>query len=221
VIEGRGNVRLEPRVALSILAAMMLGGCRQPPPSEALKRLENRDLYTCCNIHFEGDEITDANYFVGARLPPGTPVRIEKVDSDSVTFVAGEVRLTLTHQFGKNEESMQQYVDKILVGVDPRPKIESLPPPVRRAIDVGKVERGMTRDQVLASLGYPPTHRTPWLRERTWTYWYSRWLTYQVVFDESGKVADVIGRPAPTAEVPIANADVPAKRKGSKRREKK
>ena len=67
----------------------------------------------------------------------------------------------------------------------------------------------MTRDQVILSLGYPPTHRTPSLREREWTYWYNRWVTYKVVFGDSGKVADVVGRPAPTAQMPIANADAP------------
>jgi hypothetical protein len=194
-------------VKTAVIAAMMLGlGCRQPPSPEALKPLENRNLFTCCNIHYEGEEITDANYFVGAKLPPGTPVRIENLTADSVVFVAGEVKLTLTHQLGKKDEPMQRYVDKIFVPASPRSKIDSYPPPVRRAIDGGRVERGMTRDQVLASLGYPPADRTPSLPDRTWIYWYNRWNTYQVVFDESGKVADVIGRPAPTAQVPITNA---------------
>ncbi|MGH7823023.1 MAG: outer membrane protein assembly factor BamE domain-containing protein, partial [Candidatus Binatia bacterium] len=193
-------MRFERKLSAAITAVVLLGvACRQPPPPEALKRLENRNLFTCCNLHYEGDEFTDANYFVGTRLPAGTPVRIDEIDEDSVTFVAGEVKLRLIHRFGK-DESLQQYLSKVLVPANPRATIDAYPAAVRRAIEVGKVERGMTRDQVLASLGYPPAHRTPWLQDRTWTYWYSRWQTYQVVFDESGRVADVIGRPAPTAE---------------------
>ena len=68
----------------------------------------------------------------------------------------------------------------------------------------------MTREQVLLSLGYPATDRTPSLQDREWTYWYNqRGDRYKVAFDEAGKVSDVIGRPAPTAEVKILNADVP------------
>ncbi|MET0151571.1 MAG: hypothetical protein ABW298_03030 [Candidatus Binatia bacterium] len=30
-----------------------------------------------------------------------------------------------------------------------------------------------------------------------WTYWYNRWVTYKVVFDDAGEVGEVVGRPAP------------------------
>jgi outer membrane protein assembly factor BamE (lipoprotein component of BamABCDE complex) len=75
----------------------------------------------------------------------------------------------------------------------------------------------MTREQVLLSLGYPPTHGTPSLQDREWKYWWNPSSTYTVVFDGAGKVADVIGRPAPTAEVPILNADQPPSAKDSKK----
>ena len=76
---------------------------------------------------------------------------------------------------------------------------------------------GMTRDQVLVSLGYPATNRTPSLQGKEWTYWYNpnaqpwynSWATYRVVFDDTGKVSEVVGRPAPTAELAIRNADAP------------
>jgi hypothetical protein len=182
---------------------------RGAPPSPALQQLEGQNLYTCCNLHYEKADINDANYWIGKLLPAGTPVRIDKVSGDAVTFSASDVKLTLTHEYGTKEEPLEQYLAKVLVANDPKPRIAAYPTAVRQAIESAKVERGMTREQVLLSLGYPATHRTPSLQGKLWTYWYNRWVTYQVAFDDAGKVSDVIGRPAPTSESPIANAEAP------------
>jgi len=192
--------------------------CRQAaPPSTTLSQLEGRSLFTCCNLHYENEEITDANFWVGTLLPAGTPVSIDKVTDHEVTFSAADVRLKLTHEYGVKEESLDQYLAKVLVANDPKPRIAGYPKAVRRAIEKAKVERGMTRDQVLVSLGYPATNRTPSLQGKEWTYWYNpnaqpwynSWATYRVVFDDTGKVSEVVGRPAPTAELAIRNADAP------------
>jgi SmpA / OmlA family len=189
---------------LWILTTALLGAaCRHPASPVTLPHFESRNLFTCCNLHYESENINDANYWVGEELPAGTPVRVDKVSADSATFTAGGTTLTLTHEYGTAEESLQQYLDKVLVRTDPRGRIAAYPAAVRRAIDSARVERGMTREQVIAALGYPPTHHTPSLQDKEWTYWYSRWATYKVVFDDAGKVADVIGKPAPTAQLPI------------------
>jgi SmpA / OmlA family len=205
------------RLAWLALAAAVVAGCRHSPSPEPLRPLERRERFTCCNFHYSSEAINDANYWTGTKLPAGTPVRIEHLTNDSVTFSTGEVTLTLTHKYGTKGESFQQYLDKVLVTADPRPRIAGYPRAVRRAIDNAKVERGMTRDQVLLSLGYPPMDRTASVQDREWTYWWNRSFPYKVVFDDAGKVADVTGRPAPTAEVPIANADRPPPAKASKK----
>jgi hypothetical protein len=196
------------KLARLALAAVTLAGCRRSSPELSLP-VRRPERFTCCNLHYSAEAISDANYWTGTKLPAGTPVRIERLTNDSVTFSTSEVTLTLTHEYGTKEESFQQYLDKVLVAADPRPRIAGYPLAVRRAIDNAKIERGMTREQVLLSLGYPPTDRTASVRDREWTYWWNGSIKYKVVFDEAGKVADVIGRPAPTAEVPILNADRP------------
>ena len=61
----------------------------------------------------------------------------------------------------------------------------------------------MTKQQVIMSLGYPPTHRTASTDLNTWTYWYNRWLTYQVhVRRQTARWWDLIGN-APTHNQPI------------------
>jgi hypothetical protein len=192
-----------------IVGLLAITACHPAVSPEVQQHFQGRSLFTCCNVHYESDDINDANYWTGKTLPLGTPVRVEKVTSDSVTFFAGDAKLTLAHAYGKDQESFQQYFDKVLIASDPKPHVAAYPPAVRRAIEESKVEKGMTKEQVIASLGYPPTHHTASTQEREWTYWYNRWLTFKVVFDDAGKVADVVGRPAPTAETPIANADAP------------
>lgn len=191
------------RVTL-IASLAFLTSCHRPGSPEVLQRYQSRMLYTCCNIHYEGSEINDANYFVGTTLPLGTPVRVKAMTSDSVTFSADGTELTLYHSYGTEQESVTAYFDKVLVETDPKTRVAAYSKAVRSAIRDGRVERGMTREQVLLSLGYPPTHRTPSLSSPEWTYWYNRWLTYKVQFDQKGVVTNVVGRPAPTQDQPVS-----------------
>jgi SmpA/OmlA family protein len=199
-----------------IATAWLATGCRHPapppPPPAVMQQLTGQTFFTCCNLHYDNQDISDANYWVGKLLPAGTFVRVGEVTEDAVALSAGDLKLKLTHEYGTDEEPLDQYLAKVLVKNDPKPRIAAYPKAVRRAIEYGKVEIGMTREQVLLSLGYPATDRTPSLQDREWTYWYNqRGDRYQVAFDEAGKVSGVIGRPAPTAEVKILNADAPPK----------
>ena len=48
---------------------------------------------------------------------------------------------------------------------------------------LNSVAVGMTREQVLMALAYPPAHRTPHLEGQVWTYWVDRDDTFRVYFD--------------------------------------
>jgi outer membrane protein assembly factor BamE (lipoprotein component of BamABCDE complex) len=203
------------RIGFATLALVALLGCRGTVSESAL-RFDPADRFTCCNLHRDGSEISDANYWIGTTLPVGTPVHIESATPDSVTFVAGGEKLTLKHEYGTKEETFEQYVGKILLTYDPNRRIGEFPHEVQKAIAKGKVERGMTREQVLLSLGYPPAQQTSSLENLEWTYWWGpadfssfglQRHTYRVVFDQRGKVTEVVGRPSPTAQVTIEHSD--------------
>lgn len=190
------------KCCVSMLALALMAGCSSLPP-EVVKEYQARTLYTCCNIHYEHGGISDANYYVGRTLPIGTRVTVESAGYKSVTFNAEGVRLTLRHEYGTREESMQEYLNKVLVAEDPKPRMESYSPPVQNAIATSRVEPGMTREQVLMSLGYPSTHRTPSTSDSEWWYWYNRWVTYKVQFDKQGRVISTVGRFAPSNNQPV------------------
>ncbi|MBE0500938.1 MAG: hypothetical protein IBX47_05795, partial [Desulfuromonadales bacterium] len=55
----------------------------------------------------------------------------------------------------------------------------------------GKAFVGMSRNGVLAALGYPAVHRTPSLDSSTWVYWGNRFRTVAVHFNEKGEVESI------------------------------
>jgi hypothetical protein len=211
---------LKRLIAIGMLAAV--AGCAAKVSPDLLRQWQSKTLYTCCNIHYERDEVVDANYYVGANLGFGSPAVVQGMARDSVTFTSGATKLTLLHRYGTQQESFEQYLNKVLVETDPHARFQTFPPKVQEAINSARVERNMTREQVLMSLGYPPTHRTASLEQPTWTYWYNRWVTYTVTFDDKGRVSDIAGTNAPTRNEPIPDpTPVPTPKPAAKSKAKK
>ncbi|HJQ83286.1 MAG TPA: hypothetical protein VKA21_04375 [Candidatus Binatia bacterium] len=189
--------------AAIVLAAVLAVACKGPSvPHPAT----GETRYTCCNMHYEKNEITDANYLKGTLIPLGTRVQIVEVRRNSVKFQAqGHPPITLFLRHGKDVIGMDQYLDRVFVRDDPHARLPRAEAPrpvkgkkgggdgggkqaaeaerVRKLIEQGVVEPGMTRDQVILALGYPPVHRTPSLDSPMWTYWANRWATFEVYFD--------------------------------------
>lgn len=175
------------------IVALVLAGCGTAVPPEVLHQWQGHALYTCCNLRYEGKDITDANYAAGTILPFGSPVVVDEMSDHEVKFTSGATTLELKHKYGREQESSQQYFHKILVPDDPHERFAKFPPAIQTAIDDGRVERGMTREQVIMSIGYPPTHQTPTLDMSRWTYWSGRMSTYTVIFDDRGVVTRIVG----------------------------
>ena len=202
------------------VVSLVVAGCAAAVAPDVLKQWQARSLYTCCNIRYEDPaKIVDANYAVGAILPFGSPASVTGMTNKSVTFRAGATDFTVTQSYGTAQETAQQYFAKILVDTDPHTRFGTFSPSVQAAIRDGRVERGMTREQVIMSLGYPPTHRTASTDVGTWVYWYNRWVTFNVEFGGDGLVATVVGT-APTNNQPVQQVVVakpaPAKTKPRK-----
>jgi hypothetical protein len=187
----------------AIALCLLVAGCAPSLTREQLGDYQTRTLYTCCNIHYEHDELNDANYHVGTTLPLGTPVKVVGGVRGGFTFAAGPRTFTMYHAYGTEQETLTQFMDKLLVREDPTPVVERYPQAVQDAIRESRVEPGMTREQVIFSVGYPPTHRTPGTDAPEWTYWHNRWVTYRVVFDAAGTVSSLVGSSAPTRNVRV------------------
>src|SRR5437867_2789487 len=196
-------VREEVRALVALGAVALASACKGPSVPHPMT---SQTRYLCCNMRYEKPEVSDANYLKGTLIPFGTRVQILEVGRKSVKFQpAGHPPITLVLKWGDKVLTMDQYLDRLFLAEDPRAKLvrasddgaqrkparkaERAKPPehasdrVEKLIEQGVVDTGMTRDQVLMALGYPPAHRTPSLDAPVWTYWQNRWATMQVYFD--------------------------------------
>lgn len=188
------------RIALLTLAVALPLGCERFQGPKVESPLNGQYRYTCCNIRYERPEITDVNYTTGALIPYGTRVQILEVKKNAVRFQPdGHPEMTLVYRHGRKIYPFEQYLDRIFLADDPRrgmattgKKKAAAGSKFAKSIENGLVEQGMTKDEVLKTLGYPPAHRTASLESPVWTYWRNRWETYVVYFD--GDKVDRISR---------------------------
>ena len=156
--------------------------------------------FTCCNLHYENDWISDANWGVQPMLPAGQPITITDYGRYRIHVEIDGKKLRLGQDYGRSEP-LAQFARKIVVAQDPKAKIATWPAAVREAVRHGKIMVGMTKEQVIVSLGYPPAHQTPSLDSPQWKYWLTRVGSFLVVWDDKGRVRDVTADPGTRATV--------------------
>jgi hypothetical protein len=174
-------------------AILLITGCNQEniKPDEKPGMLSG---YTCCNLHYEQDWINDGNYAQLPMIPAGTPIKVTEygryrahVDIDGKPF-----RLGL--DYGRDAETTEQWVAKLIVAADPKAKLAGYPTAVRQAIQKGQIMVGMSKEQVIMSVGYPLTNENPRYDAPYWRYWWSSFGEYDVHWN-GGQVSKVTGHP--------------------------
>jgi hypothetical protein len=175
------------------LAAVVAGPVTSAPlPGKAvLTKPALRSGYACCNLHYEDDWISDGNYGSLPMIAVGTPVDIVSLGRHKAHVLINGNKMRLGHDYGRAQESLDFWLKKIIVADDPRPTIASYTPDVRSAIAVGRLLPGMTRDQVLVSIGYPNPSENPSLEAPVWRYWLSDGEGYELEWGKDGKLNDV------------------------------
>ncbi len=176
--------------------ALLLGGgapaASQPMPQGFL----------CCNMLSDGSWISDINYFDSSKklIPAGTPVTVTGEGRWRLLAVIDGQNLGLGNDYSRTI-SMEQFQKRYVLAQDPRPKLKAMPQRMREAIAARRVVKGMTREQVLMSLGYPVTSYTENLDAPLWRYWYSRSEEFQVFWSAQQRVERVFGAPEVRAKV--------------------
>jgi len=158
--------------------------------AEAEKAMEGAQ-FTCCNLHYKGDWISDTNETTLPMIPAGTPIVVKDFGFNRASVLVNARQMRIGHDYGRKQESKEQYVAKLIVDDDPKPKIKTYPKKIQDAIAAGKVSKGMTREQVIIALGYPRTDATPSLSNSEWKYWTSNWEEYLVLWGQDGLVGDI------------------------------
>ena len=170
-----------------------------PPPAGALPL--PRQGFACCDLHYDKDWINDGNYAELPMIPAGTPVEVLKYGSNRAYIKVDGKPMRLGHDYGRSQESLEAWVGKIIVSDDPRPRIAGYPRPVQAAIHEGKVMVGMTREQAIASIGYPLTSENVSLDEPMWRIWRSSHGEYDLNFGADGRIKSITGDDSVTSLV--------------------
>jgi len=154
------------------------------------------DGYLCCNMRTTGDWISDSNYNDSGQrvVPVGTPTKVTGYGRQRVQVTIDGKRQAIGNDYSR-DLGLETFAKRYVVTEDPKVKLASYPGKQRDAIQAGQISRGMTRDQVLMAFGYPISSENPRLDATTWRYWVSSFSEFQVLFDEGGRVKDVIADP--------------------------
>jgi hypothetical protein len=157
--------------------------------------------YACCNLHYDKDWINDGNYAELPMIPAGTPIEVLSYGRHRAFVKVDGKPMRLGHDYGRDQESLEAWVAKIVVDTDPRPRIGAYPAAVREAIRQGKVSLGMTREQAIVSVGYPLTSENPSLDAASWRLWRSTHGEYDLNFRADGHLDSVTGEQEVTSLV--------------------
>lgn len=189
---------------------LLAAGCKQSDtrPDETKPALLAG--YTCCNFHYEKDWINDGNYAQLPFIPAGTPIRVTEYGSHRAHVDIDGKPFRLGLDYGRTAETTEQWVAKLIVKDDPKAKLATYPAKVREAIEAGRIMLGMSKEQVIMSLGHPLTSENPRLDAPLWRYWWSSFGEYQVYWNSAGRVSKVDGHPQTVALMLLPGNATPA-----------
>jgi len=174
-------------IALSACQGVSLGGS-----SSAAAPLKTG--YLCCNMRTDGSWISDINYQEPGKrvIPVGTPVKLTSYGrSRAAIEVEGETKTQYLGNDYSRGLSNEAFAARFVVSEDPRKEIAGYPEKIRTAITAGKIMKGMTRDQVIMSLGWPVHSENPDIEAEGWRFWRSSFAEISVFFDAKGQVSEI------------------------------
>lgn len=188
-------------LAAAFCALAMLSACKgtdtKPeegkPAAEVRKETGIRNGYACCNLHYSSDWISDSNLAQLPFIAAGTPIKVLKIDGYRAYVEIDGKPMRLGHDYGRAEEKTEQWVNKLVVLDDPKAKIARYSPAVRNAIAKGQLMKGMTKEQVIISVGHPQTNENQRLDGPYWRYWWSSFGPYYVYWTKGGTVSKIDG----------------------------
>lgn len=185
-------------VAVCFIAA--LGACKsndtRPEGSSSGSEAKSafiRSGYACCNLHYSGDWISDSNLAELPFIAAGTPIGVKKIDGNRAYVEINGKPMRLGHDYGRDEETMEQWVSKLVLLEDPTLKMAKYSPVTRAAIVKGQLMKGMTKEQVIMSVGHPQTNENPHLDGPYWRFWWSSFGPYYVYWTKGGTVSKIDG----------------------------
>jgi hypothetical protein len=150
--------------------------------------------YLCCNMRTDGAWISDINYDENGKkiIPVGTPLKVTGFGHYRVKVDINGKGQAIGNDYSRDLD-LDVFAKRYVVADDPAAKIAAFPKKIQDAIASARIVVGMTREQVMMSVGYPVSSENHNLDDKTWRFWLSSFSEFRVVFDDSGHVIEVNG----------------------------
>lgn len=157
---------------------------------------EPAEGYLCCNMRTDGSWIMDINYAENGKriIPAGTPIKATGFGRYRVHVEVEGKKQALGNDYSRDLD-LTTFAKRYIVAQDPKAKIVTFSPKVRKAIESAQLTPGMTREQVFMSVGYPVSSENPNLDAKVLRFWLSSFAEFQVVFDDKGRVKEITTDP--------------------------
>ena len=148
--------------------------------------------YLCCNLRTDGSWISDINYAEAGKsiIPAGTPLKAAGYGRYRVYVEIDGKKQAIGNDYSRDME-MWAFAQRYIVATDPQSTMAGYPAKVRDAIKSARLRPGMTRDQVIMSVGYPVSSENPNLDAKVWRFWLSSFAEFQVIFDDNNRVKEI------------------------------
>lgn len=174
---------------LAALAATPLMAAAQPLPEPA-------EGFLCCNMRTDGSWISDINYAENGKriVPVGSPVKATGYGRYRVHVELEGKKQALGNDYSRDLD-LPTFAGRYIVAEDPRKKMATFSPKVRKAVESARVTNGMTREQVFMAVGYPVSSENAQLDAKVLRFWLSSFAEFQVLFDDKGRVKEVTTDP--------------------------
>ena len=169
--------------ALVLAAALSLGA------GFSAQAQSNFNGWLCCNMRTDGGWISDINYEAeGERIIPlGTPLKVTGYGFHRAHVLIDGKKHSIGNDYSR-ALPLNVFIQRYVIPTNPQEKLAQFPPHIQTAIRNSKITKGMTREQVIMSVGYPVSSENPSLDAKIWRFWLGSFSEYRVRFDDAGLV---------------------------------
>jgi len=192
---------MRARTLSALWSASIVAAALSAPAAALAQETQPYEGFLCCSLLSDGSWISDLAYEDGYKkiVPAGTPVKFTSFGRWRMYLEIDGKQVGLGNDYSRTM-TMDQFAKLYVPTQDPKLRLQAWPAKVREAVVNRKVMRGMTREQVIMSLGYPSTSYNPDTSKPLWQYRY-RAGDFQVFWTDDGKVDLVFGPPEVRSKV--------------------
>jgi hypothetical protein len=136
--------------------------------------------FTRFTFHYERGRYIATNYSRGTIVPINTEVELIAYEPEIMILNIQGAMIKVKNVRKYTNATIEEFASLMLSEVPTN--IDAFGERMASDIANGQMRKGMTKEQVLMTRGYPPKHDTPSIDADRWIYWSSRFVKRTIVF---------------------------------------